>query len=74
MSKQNRKSKRGKTQPKVFDELFEHVHIIAPKTICKHKEYFCDICGTSDEKDLIHTTQNGQGEVNNLIIKHKRKK
>jgi len=30
---------------------------------CKHRVGSCNICGTSDQKDKIHTTKNGKGLI-----------
>lgn len=63
-------TKRGLTQPKIYLG-WEFSRIIEPLTICKHKEYSCEICGTSDEKDKIHTTHKGEGKVAKLMKKKK---
>jgi hypothetical protein len=35
-------------------------------TVCKHHRGQCDVCGTSDLRDTIHTTENGVGKVGKL--------
>jgi hypothetical protein len=41
----------------------EWFQILAPKTKCKHRDGSCQICGTSNQKDEIHTTKNGKGLI-----------
>jgi hypothetical protein len=37
-----------------------------PTTACKHGEYECETCGTSDTRDALHTTRGGKGAVARL--------
>jgi hypothetical protein len=41
--------------------------VVPPSTRCKHGEYRCDRCGTSDRVDTIHRTAEGVGEVGKLL-------
>jgi hypothetical protein len=45
---------------------------IIPKTKCRHKKGTCDKCGTSDDKDVIHSTKGGNGKIAKLTKKKKK--
>jgi hypothetical protein len=57
------------TKPVVFAGFDWSCTIEEPKTICKHGVYSCDICGTSDRRDTLHTTKGGSGVVGKLTKK-----
>lgn len=44
------------------------------KTRCKHGDKPCDLCGTSDGVDMLHTTIAGSGTVGRLLKKSRRAK
>lgn len=35
-------------------------------TLCKHGSDSCGVCGTSDRRDFVHTTEGGRGSVSRL--------
>lgn len=41
---------------------------------CKHGDGSCEICGTSERTDIVHTTKKGKGVVGDLLTKNKIKK
>lgn len=41
----------------------ESVLEVPPSTACKHGRLSCEVCGTSDRRDAVHTTQGGAGKV-----------
>lgn len=40
--------------------------VIPHTTSCKHGDGDCDECGTSDRRDVKHTTRGGKGVVGRL--------
>jgi len=38
-----------------------------PSTACKHGLGECEQCGTSERKDMLHTTTRGVGKVGKLF-------
>lgn len=59
---------------KITDYCLDWYEIIPNTTSCKHKEGDCELCGTYNKTDAIHTTVNGSGKVGSLIKKHKKNK
>jgi len=45
------------------DRIHESVE---DSTACKHGSGSCEICGTTDRRDVLHTTKNGRGSVGRL--------
>jgi hypothetical protein len=47
---------------------FENVSFIEvpPTTTCKHGTGACEKCGTTNERDHVHTTRSGKGAVARL--------
>jgi hypothetical protein len=41
-------------------------HIEQNTTKCKHGLGDCEVCGTSNERDVLHTTIGGKGRIGNL--------
>jgi hypothetical protein len=39
---------------------------VPPRTACKHGKGECEVCGTSDLRDIKHTTKGGKGLVARL--------
>lgn len=48
--------------------------IVKNKTRCKHGEGTCELCGTCDATDEVHTTTDGVGPVAALTATKKRKR
>ena len=46
--------------------------VIPDVTKCKHREGTCEKCGTTDRRDVKHTTQKGRGRVAQIREKAKR--
>lgn len=44
----------------------ESVLEVPPSTACKHGRLSCKVCGTSDRRDVVHTTWGGAGKVARL--------
>lgn len=40
-----------------------------PKTKCKHRKGECKKCSSTNKRDTIHTTKNGEGCVRKLFKK-----
>jgi hypothetical protein len=55
---------KAKPQPPVAISMW--METVDPKTACKHGKGDCDICGTTDRRDVIHKTQGGKGIVGRL--------
>ena len=53
---------RGKTP---IIEYFP-MEVVPPSTACKHHEHGCEVCGTTDQRDALHTTRGGRGVVGRL--------
>lgn len=39
---------------------------IPDQTVCKHGEGSCEACGTTNRRDVVHTTTGGRGAVGQL--------
>ena len=37
-----------------------------PQTVCKHGEGSCEACGTTNRREVVHTTEGGRGAVGRL--------
>lgn len=44
----------------------ESIPSAPPATACKHGQYACERCGTSDRRDALHATSAGWGRVARL--------
>lgn len=38
-----------------------------PQTVCKHGEGSCEECGTTNRRDVRHTTEGGRGAIGRLF-------
>lgn len=61
-------------QPTVLNVNWSTVSIPQDDTKCKHGTQSCEKCGTSEWRDVKHTTVGGKGVVGNLIAKDKKSK
>lgn len=55
-----------------MDAISFEFEVIPDVTKCKHREGACEKCGTTDRRDVKHTTQKGRGRVAQLGKKAKR--
>ena len=39
---------------------------VPPTTSCKHGAGACEDCGTTDRRDVVHTTRGGRGAVGRI--------
>lgn len=39
------------------------VEVVEPTVKCKHCSGGCELCGTTDRRDVMHTTVRGRGKV-----------
>ncbi len=46
--------------------------VVPDTTKCKHREGACEKCGTTDRRDVKHTTKDGRGRVAQIREKAKR--
>jgi len=58
---------------KVTDFCCDNYQIIPNTTTCKHKDGDCELCGTSNRRDVLHDTVDGVGRVGALLKKNKKK-
>jgi hypothetical protein len=58
---------------KITDYCLDDYRVIPNTTTCKHKDGDCELCGTSNKRDVLHDTQGGVGKVGALIKKSKKK-
>ena len=40
--------------------------VVEPTAVCKHGTGSCEECGTTNRRDVVHTTQGGRGAVGRL--------
>ena len=59
---------------KITDFCCDDYQVVPNSTSCKHKEGDCEVCGTSNKRDVIHETKQGVGKVSSLIKKSKKSK
>ena len=52
--------------PPLTAAIYWPLEVAPPTTACKHGEYECEPCGTSDTRDALHTTRGGKGAVARL--------
>jgi len=48
--------------------------VVPDTTKCKHREGACEKCGTTDRRDVKHTTQKGRGRVAQITQDRKKAK
>lgn len=66
-------------KPPVLTDLYDQgavvgEYMMAPppsKTACKHGVGECELCGTTDKRDVKHTTVSGRGKIARMKGKRK---